>query len=80
MIIYNEQHPSVQAIYDKIQSNNNFVFKPVTSQEVHKLLHSVDGKKATGIDNLPPKIIKAGAESLAEPIKCIINKCFINNT
>lgn len=40
----------------------------------------MDGKKATGIDNLPPKIIKAGAESLAEPIKCIINKCFINNT
>jgi hypothetical protein len=28
------------------------------------LLLSVDGKKATGVDNLPPKIIKAVAESL----------------
>ena len=53
-------------------------------QEVHKLLENMDKKKATGYDNIPPKILKVAAHELAFPITNLINlsveaSCFPNN-
>ena len=38
-------------------------------------LENLNIKKATGFDNVPPKILKLGAEILSSPICNIINKC-----
>ena len=61
-----------------------FNFSSVTVQEVHKLLENMDKKKATGYDNIPPKILKVAAHELAFPITNLINlsveaSCFPNN-
>ena len=38
-------------------------------------LHSSSTKKATGIDHIPPKIVKVGTEVIAGPVCNILNKC-----
>ena len=61
-----------------------FNFSSVTVQEVHKLLENMDKKKATGYDNIPPKILKVAAHELAFLITNLINlsveaSCFPSN-
>ncbi len=40
----------------------------MTGDLVHKKLTVVNGKKATGVDKIPPKLLKAGAAQLSEPL------------
>ena len=61
-----------------------FNFSSVSVQEVHKLLENMDKKKATGYDNIPPKILKVAAHELAFRITNLINlsvgaSCFPSN-
>ena len=42
---------------------------------VTKSIKKLNTKKATGIDQLPAKLIKAGSEALAGPISTIFNLC-----
>ena len=58
-----KDHPSIKQIKKKIipDSNKNqviFSFKPTTVDNVKKLLNEIDTKKATGINIIPPKLIK----------------------
>ena len=39
-----------------------------------KIINSLSSKKATGVDQIPPKILKAGADALSGPISSIFNK------
>ena len=69
-------HPSIQAIKDNspIEGFENFDFKPVSESQVLKIINSLSSKKATGVDQIPPKILKAGAEVLSGPVSSIFNK------
>ena len=53
----------------------SFEIKLVEEADVLSTINSIDEKKAAGIDGLSTKVIKAIAESLAYPLKTIINKC-----
>ena len=53
---------------------NSFDFQQITS-EVKKLLKEIDIKKAVGVDTIPPKLIKIGADIIAEPLTQAINCC-----
>ena len=65
-------HPSIKMIKSK-GPNQTFSMKMVTESEVLNVLKKIDAKKATGFDNIPPKIIKDSAHILVKPITGIIN-------
>ena len=55
-----------------------------TERARNNLLENMDKKKATGYDNIPPKILKVAADELAFPITNLINlsieaSCFTSN-
>ena len=64
-------------IINRITANSPYVdvfnFSSVTVKEVHNLLENMDKKKATGYDNIPPKILKVAADELAFSITNLIN-------
>ena len=68
-------HPSIQAIKDNspFGGYDTFAFKPVSESQVFKIVNSLNSKKATGVDQIPPKILRVGAEALSAPISSIFN-------
>ena len=69
-----QSHPSVLKIKNKFGSDlNSFDFQQIKAPEVKKLLKEIDIKKAVGVDTIPPKLIKIGAEIIAEPLMQAIN-------
>ena len=71
-----QNHPSVLKIKNKFGSDlNSFDFQQITTSEVKKLLKEIDIKKAVGVDTIPPKLIKIGADIIAEPLKQARNSC-----
>ena len=70
-----QNHPSVLKIKNKFGSDlNSFDFQQITS-EVKKLLKEIDIKKAVGVDTIPPKLIKIGADIIVVLLTQAINCC-----
>ena len=44
-----------------------FKFKHVTESDIYKLVKIIDYKKSTGIDKIPPELVKKSAEVLFKP-------------
>ena len=64
-----KDHPSVVAInQDRMEAFEVFSFQEVDSQEVRSLLDSMDGKKLTGEDQTPPKLVSLAAAELEIPL------------
>ena len=74
----NNQHPSISKISNHHTSNPTFSFKYITEKEIKVHLNSLNPKKATGIDSLPPKILKSASNIISQPI-AIITNCMISN-
>ena len=73
-----QNHPSVLKIKNKFGSDlNSFDFQQITTSEVKKLLKEIDIKKAAGVDTIPPKLIKIGADIIAEPLTQASNKLLL---
>ena len=82
-ILKNESVDDILSCYNdddtikRITNNSHYVgvfnCSSGTVQEVKKLLENMDKKKATGYDNIPPKILKVAAHELAFPITNLIN-------
>ena len=78
MHTYQDHHPSVKQIKNVITRSNTpkpiyFSFEPTNSVEVKKRFKSVDTKKATGFDKIPPKLVKLSTEVLSTPRSIAIN-------
>ena len=78
-----KDHPSIKQIKEKIIPDSNkkqviFSFKPTTADNVKKL-NETDTKKAVGIDNIPPKLIKMASNVLV-PILTTAISSSIENT
>ena len=54
---------------------NSFDFQQIKVPEVKKLLKEIDIKKVIGVDTIRPKLIKIGADIIAEPLMQAINCC-----
>ncbi len=65
-------HPSVISIYQ--HQYDFFTMHPITENDVYKLLKSTNPKKATGHDNIQPKLIKLAALELTPCITNMANK------
>ena len=56
--------------------SEKFTLIEVSEADVYKELNSLKRKKATGLDNLPPGLLKDAASSLAKPLTHMINLSF----
>ena len=52
---------------------NDFEFSNVSEEDFKKILLSLDTSKAAGMDQIPAKLLRDGAEVLALPLRKIIN-------
>ena len=52
-------HPSVKYIGDELRMESTFELQLVNEQTVRSKLLKINVKKATGWDNIPPKILKS---------------------
>ena len=61
--------------YAKTSCNvsNDFEFSNISEEDVKKILLSLDTSKAAGMDQIPAKFLRDGAEVLALPLGNIIN-------
>ena len=57
-----------------------FKLEPVSVDDVYKELNGLDTRKSTGLDNIPSRFLKEGAEHLAQPIAFIINRSIATYT
>ena len=53
--------------------SNDFEFSNVSEEGIKKILLSLDTSKAAGMDQIPAKFLREGAEVLALPLRNIIN-------
>ena len=63
----------VKRIRGDLGNPMRFMFKKVTIDEMYKKLNTINHKKATGFDRLPPKLIKLGAKVLCGPMVSLMN-------
>ena len=71
-----QNHPSVLKSKNKFGSDSNsFDFQQIKAPEVKKLLKGIGIKKAVGVDTIRPKLVKIGADIIAEPLTQAINCC-----
>ena len=68
----NDDHPSIKQIKEQ-NPKQNFEFKIITEKQVSTCIKKPNPKKATGVDSITPKIIKAAMPSLTLPICNIAN-------
>ena len=62
------------------QASTHFQFYRITKQGVLRHLLNLKSTKAPGHDNLPPKMLKDAALTLAEPLTYIINRSLTDST
>ena len=66
-------HPSIVEIKKNINILEKFTIKERTGSEINTLLKSVNTKKETGPDNIPPILIKLSASVINSHLCNIIN-------
>ena len=74
-----KDHPSILAIVqDTERTFETFSFNEVTTKDVWLQLKMLDGRKSTGVDQIPPKLVCLASDELALPLTKAIN-CSIRN-
>ena len=68
-----QNHASIVRIQEHVSIDSPFKFTNVSVGEVKSLLRNIDSSKATGYDTIPPKLVKAAANELAQPISSLVN-------
>ena len=66
-----KNHPSIKQMSNKLkllENEENFCFKMITTKYIKSFLQKVNTEKATGIDSIPPKLVKLAAEPLSQPL------------
>ena len=53
---------------------------PIDSDTTKDLLKEINSPKATGLDEIPAKLVKIGAEALAFPLTHVINEILNSGT
>ena len=70
-----ESRPSIIEIRNNLKPSHelNISTFQTNPSEVKKLIMSLDTKKATGVDKIPPKLVKLAADVLATRLSLAIN-------
>ena len=75
-----ESHPSIVETKKNINIVEKFTIKEATVSNINTLLKSVNTKKATGPDNIPPKLAKLSANVIDSHLWNIVNKGLQNSS
>jgi hypothetical protein len=76
----NTCHPSIDAIKKNCRmENSTFAFETIDEIKVKKYIGKIATKKSTGVDNIPPKILRLTSDVLARPITNIVNRMLSTN-
>ncbi len=70
---------NIKSIIEWHRCNVTFEFKQVDIEYVYKLLSKLNIYKATGYDNVPPKMVKICAEELSVTLTELVNYAFKKN-
>ena len=75
VIFDGNSHPStcILKIKNTTQHNTLFDFKPTDVDTVNKLVNKINIKKATGVDQISSKLLRAGAPVLNKHITTLVN-------
>ena len=76
ILFFYGNYPSIKNIDKKIESQKKFDFTEVSQKQILNKLKNLTIKKACGYDQLPAKLIKAGAETYSHILTPIINQSF----
>ena len=68
-----QNNASIARIQEHVSIDPPFKFTNVSVGEVKSLLRNINSSKATGYDTIPPKLVKAAANELAQPISSLMN-------
>jgi len=68
------RNPAAENLPNRV-TESQFTFKAVKELEILKELKNLKRKKASGLDNFPPGLLKDAALVLAKPLTFIINLC-----
>ena len=56
----------------------HFILTPVSEAEVRKAINSLKPKKSSGLDFVPPTIIKLAVDVITTPLTWVINSSFLS--
>ena len=73
VIFDGNSHPSILKIKNNTQHNTLFDFKPTDVDTIHKLVSKINIKKATGVEQISSKLLRAGAPVLNKHITTLVN-------
>ena len=68
-------HSSVRNITENMIGHQDFQFRNLEILEVETALESINPRKSTGWDGVPPKAFKLGARELSGPLTALYNSC-----
>ena len=71
ILSYYEDHESILSIKSKYP-NISFTLPDPTEEEIYGILKTIDIKKATGVDTIPPKLVRMSADLLKTPFTNIL--------
>ena len=74
-----KNHPSIETINKICTKKENFRIPRATTEEINKIIKELDPKKATGLDKIPPKIVKMSANVIDSHLANIINNDITKN-
>ena len=69
--IWNNQESATSNI---TPTRSIFTFRRVTVDEIYRDLRKIKPKKAAGLDNIPPRLLRDAANEISQPLTHIINK------
>jgi len=73
-----ESHRSddcIKYIKQNIAQESHFSFSEVSLDVIYNKLICLNTRKSTGHDNIPPKLVKTGANVLCRPLHYLVNQC-----
>ena len=84
IVISYKNHPSIIKIKQVVNRSNvsdseRFSVKTISESEIKDLLKNLDIKKASGIDTIPPKLVKLSADFLTPLLTKAINTSIAQN-
>ena len=68
-----------QFFANKNANNNKLVFKPVSNDDVLKIISSLKPKSSSGFDGISTKLLQSAKSTLCAPITKLINQCIDQN-
>ncbi len=71
-----KDHPSIIKIEYKY-SGNVFTLKQVSVNNIEKLLSNMNPRKATGFDQLPPKLLRIAGSAIAPSMTALVNNTIL---